>query len=186
MPESAEGGSDTTVVALAIQISNLRQDLKSIVARLDALTAEQREHATALQAVATLRNRVEASLTYLDETDKASPASWFWLTMTKQERQEKFDELADWVETVLRVQYPSYLADHLRPCWPNHPEALWELSWLYQLWTRAYLVKRPTPKDAADWHDRWLPGTIRRLSTVMHPCERACRDQPARPEMHLM
>ena len=81
----------------------------------------------------------------------------------RAEREEKFGELFDWVETVLRAQYPGYLADQIRPCWPNHPEARWELAWLYQLWSAAYLAKRPAPRDAADWHDRWSPGVFRRL-----------------------
>ena len=179
MPEPEVGRSDPTVVALAIQVSNLRQDLTAIVARIDALAAEQHEQAVALEAVSALRNRVEPILTHLSEIEKASPTAWFWLTMTKQDRQENFDELADWVETVLRVQYPSYLADHLRPCWPNHPEALWELSWLYQLWTLTYLTKRPSAKNAADWHDRWLTGVSRRLDGVMRGCERGCRYQRA-------
>ena len=66
--------------------------------------------------------------------------------MTDQKRDERLSELSDWVETVLRTQYPGYLADQIRPCWPNHPEARWELTWLYQLWTLAYLTKRPAPK----------------------------------------
>jgi hypothetical protein len=37
---------------------------------------------------------------------------------------------------------PDYLADHVKPCWPNHPEARWELTWLYQLWTLTYLTTR--------------------------------------------
>jgi hypothetical protein len=37
--------------------------------------------------------------------------------------EEKFAELSDWVETVLRTQYPDYLAGQIRPCWPSHPEA---------------------------------------------------------------
>ena len=69
----------------------------------------------------------------LGEEDDASRTTWFWLTMNEQERDEKFSELSDWVETVLRAQYPDYLADQIRPCWPNHPEARWELAWLYQL-----------------------------------------------------
>jgi hypothetical protein len=66
--------------------------------------------------------------------------------MTEQEQREKFSEQADWVETVLRVQYPGYLADQLKPCWPNHPEARWELAWLYQLWSLTYLARRPRPR----------------------------------------
>ena len=65
--------------------------------------------------------------------------------MTDQKRDERLSELSDWVETVLRTQYPGYLADQIRPCWPNHPEARWELTWLYQLWSLAYLTRRPSP-----------------------------------------
>ncbi len=100
--------------------------------------------------------------------------------MTGQQRGERLSELSDWVETVLRTQYPGYLAGQIRPCWPNHPEAMWELAWLYQLWTRAYLTSRPAPKDAADWHDRWTPGVIRRLSQTMRNCEETCQRQPGR------
>jgi len=42
----------------------------------------------------------------LDAENEASPAQWFWLTMTEEEREAKFSELHDWVETVLREQYP--------------------------------------------------------------------------------
>ncbi len=64
---------------------------------------------------------------HLTEEDESS-RPWFWLTMPEQEREEKFSELSDWVETVLRAQYPDYLANQIRPCWPNHPEARWELT----------------------------------------------------------
>jgi hypothetical protein len=82
-----------------------------------------------------------------------------------------------WVETVLRLQYPGYLAGQIRPCWLNHPEARWELAWLYQLWSLAYLARRSEPKAAADWHDRWLPGLIRRLGQTMGRCEGTCQLQ---------
>jgi hypothetical protein len=95
--------------------------------------------------------------------------------MPDQERQERLAELTDWVETVLCVEYCGYLTDQIRPCWPNHPEARWELSWLYQLWTQAYLAERTAPKEAADWHDRWAPGVIRRLSAIMRNCAEVCK-----------
>jgi hypothetical protein len=100
--------------------------------------------------------------------------------MSDQVREEKLGELFDWVETVLREQYPDYVNDHIKPCWPNHPEARWELGWLYQQWSLTYLAKHPSPKDAADWHDRWSPGVLRRLSTVMTGCEAGCRRQSLR------
>lgn len=125
---------------------------------MDALTSTQQEHATALDDIAELRRQVEQILAILDNDDGPSPAEWFRLTMTGQKRDERLSELSDWVETVLRTQYPGYLTGQIRPCWPSHPEARWELAWLYQLWTHAYLTKRPAPKDAADWHDHWSPA----------------------------
>jgi hypothetical protein len=77
-----------------------------------------------------------------------------------------------------KAQYPDYLTDQIRPCWPNHPEARWELAWLYQLWTLAYLASRPSPRDIADWHDRWSPGVLRRLSHIMRRCEGGCQRHP--------
>jgi hypothetical protein len=36
----------------------------------------------------------------------------------------------------------------------NHPETLWELAWLHQLWAQAYLAEQTAPKDTAGRHDR--------------------------------
>ena len=149
-----------------------------LTAKVDVLTRTQQDHAIVLDGIAELRRQVEQILAILADEDDDSPAAWFWLTMTNEERDEKFSELCDWVETVLRAQYPDYLADQIRPCWPNHPEARWELAWLYQLWSLAYLANRPTLKDAADWHDRWSPGVLRRLSQVMSRCEAGCHRHP--------
>jgi hypothetical protein len=158
------------VTTLAIQVSRLRHEL-------DAIASTQRRHGAVLHDVDELKQQIERILAILDTERDASPAVWFWLTMTDEEREAKFGELHDWVETVLRQQYPDYLADHIKPCWPHHPEARWELTWLYQLWSLTYLTNRSTPKDAADWHDRWAPGIVRRLSQIMTRCTHDC-DMP--------
>ena len=164
--EQQDGDGSPSVAALAIQVSRLRKEL-------DALASTQQRHGAALGDVAELKEQIERILAILDTENDASPATWFWLTMTDEEREAKFGELYDWVETVLRQQYPDYLAEHIKLCWPNHPEARWELTWLYQLWTLSYLTDRSMPKDAADWHDRWSPGVIRRLSQIMVRCTQA-------------
>lgn len=164
-----------SVAALAIQVAQLRRELDTLTSKLDDLADAQREHKRAFSDVAKIRQQIHQILTILDTENDASPASWFWLTMTDEERETKFAELYDWVETVLRQQYPDYLADHIKPCWPNHPEARWELTWLYQLWALTYLTTRPTPKDAGDWHDRWTPGVLRRLGQIMMNCRGGCQ-----------
>jgi hypothetical protein len=165
------------VAALAIELSSLRHDVETLATRADEIVSTQHKHATALDGIPELRRQVERILALLTDDDQAASAGWFWLTMDGQTREDKLGELSDWVEAVLRAQYPGYLAEQIRPCWPSHPEALWELTWLYQLWCRAYLTKRPTPKDAADWHDRWAPGVLRRLGQVMNRCESTCQNQ---------
>jgi hypothetical protein len=174
-----QGGSPS-VAALAIQVSELRRGVDSLTTRMDALSRTQQEHAVVLEGIAELRDQVEKVLGILGEDDEDSNEPWFWLTMDDQAREYRYSELYDWVETVLRAEYPDYLARQVLPCWPNHPEARWELAWLYQLWHAAYLAKRPALKDAADWHDRWSPGVIRRLATVMSRCEGSCQRQPIR------
>jgi hypothetical protein len=166
------------VAALAIEVNVLRHDVESLAARAEEIARVQHKHATAFDGIPELRRQVERILALLTEDDQAASAGWFWLSMDAQAREDKLGELSDWVEAVLRVQYPGYLAEQIRLCWANHPEALWELTWLYQLWCRAYLTKRPAPKDAADWHDRWAPGVLRRLGQVMNRCDAMCQSQP--------
>ena len=175
-PTGGRRGS-TTVAALAVHVNSLRREIEDLATKVGGLVAKQREHTAVLHDLTDLRHQVEQILATLTDEDDA-PATWFWLTMSNQEHDEKFAELRDWVETVLRVQYPDYLADHIRPCWPNHPEARWELAWLYHLWSGAYLADRTTPKDAADWHDRWLPGAVRRLGQPMNLCQGTCQREP--------
>jgi hypothetical protein len=176
-PDDRDGSP--AVAALATHVSKLSQDLKSLTAKVDALATTQHKHVVVLSGMSELRRQVEEIHAILAEEADGSPAAWFWLTMTEHERDEKFAELSDWVETVFRVQYPDYLADQIRPCWPNHPEARWELAWLYQQWSLTYLAERPAPRDAADWHDRWSPGALYRLSKVMSRCETACLRHPS-------
>jgi len=175
-PQGSDGSP--SVAALAVHVDGLRREVESLATKVDSLVSTQQEHTAVLDDITELRHQVEQILASLTEEEDASPAEWFWLRMTNQVRDEKLAELFDWVETVLRAQYPDYLADQIRLCWPNHPEARWELSWLYQQWSLAYLAKRPAPKDAADWHDRWSPGVLRRLGAVMSRCEAICQRQP--------
>jgi hypothetical protein len=175
-PPQGRDGSPS-VAALAVHVNGLRREIESLATKVDALADTQRENATVLDGISELRLQVEQILATLAEENEASPAEWFWLTMTEHVCDEKFSELFDWVETVLRAQYPDYLADQIRPCWPNHPEARWELAWLYQQWSLTYLAKRSAPRDAAEWHDRWSPGVVRRLSTLMSRCDGGCRRQ---------
>ena len=180
MTDSSRGrGGSASVAALAVQVNTLRQDVEMLTGKVDVLTRTQEEQALVLEGIAELRRQVQKIVAVLGENNEPSSSGWFWLTMDEQTREEKFSELYDWVETVLRTEYPDYLADQIKPCWPNHPEARWELACLYQLWSAAFLAKRPDTKAAADWHDRWNPGVLRRLGVAMGRCQDTCHRQPS-------
>jgi hypothetical protein len=185
-PPESRDGSSPSVAALAVQLSTLRREVESLAGKLDTVARAQREQAAVLVGLAELREQVEQVVSTLAGEKDASPAEWFWLTMTEQRRSEQFSELFDWVETVLRTQYPDYLADQIRTCWPNHLEARWELAWLYQIWSRVYLADSSAPKDAADWHDRWFPGVIHRLGAVMRQCVHGCQQNRATDDCMAM
>ena len=107
------------VAALAVRVDGLRRRIETLATSIDDLTSTQQEHATVLDGIAELRRQVEQILAILGNDDEPSPGEWFWLTMTGQQRDERLSELSDWVETVLRTQYPGYLAGQIRPCWPQ-------------------------------------------------------------------
>ena len=105
-----------------IQVSNLRRDLDELRTELGALATAQQEHTTALQETADLRDKLDQILAILDKDDEANPSEWFWLTMTDQQRDERLAELSDWVETVLRPQYPDYLPARSGSAGPTTPK----------------------------------------------------------------
>jgi hypothetical protein len=72
-------------------------------------------------------------------------------------------DLRRWADTVLRPHYGGY---ELRDCWPRHIHAVWELSTLAAEWHRTYGTSRPDLGRALEFFDRWLPGTMRRITGI--------------------
>ena len=61
---------------------------------------------------------------------------------------------------------------------PNHPHAIWELSTLAAEWHRTYGSNRPSLDRALEFHDRWLPGTMRRIADITRRCNPECAARP--------
>jgi hypothetical protein len=72
---------------------------------------------------------------------------------------------------VLRQHYGGY---ELRDCWPRHIHAVWELSTLAAEWHHAYGATRPDLARALEFYDRWLPGTMRRITGITGKCMPHC------------
>ncbi|MFC5947467.1 hypothetical protein ACFQH9_04155 [Pseudonocardia lutea] len=73
--------------------------------------------------------------------------------------------LGRWIAEVF-VPWYEITRDELPDCWPLHRPALVELSWLRSAHAQAYLRSAP-PSAAGEWHQRWRPGAVDRLRTVI-------------------
>jgi hypothetical protein len=105
-----------------------------------------------------------------------------WAAMKDDQYREALRDLSRWVTTVLLKRY-RYTAAVLPPCWPVHPEAVEELDWLYWEWTGWAAPadgEGARSRDAADWHDRWLPGVMGRLTPMLKPCAERGNHVPPR------
>ena len=109
----------------------------------------------------------------LDALDAASPrgpAAPYWLDLDREAYAQPA-ELKQWVDTVLRPNYGGY---ELRDCWPSHIYVIWELSTRAVEGNRTYTGKLPDLRRALEFYDRWLPGTMRRVSEYTRACIGQC------------
>ncbi len=98
------------------------------------------------------------------------PAAPRWDGLEPAEEAAQLAALRAWVDGVLAVQYPDY---RLPGCWANHRAAWWELGNLRAEWLAVYADPRGASLERALWfHERWLPGTIARLTRAI-PCDEA-------------
>ena len=112
------------------------------------------------------------------------PATPYWIGLDRDTYHAQLADLRRWADTVLRQQYSGC---DLRDCWPRHTHAIWELCTLAAEWHHTYRGPRPDLARALVFHDRWLPGTMRRITGITRECRSQCvtlrspGDWPARP-----
>ena len=105
------------------------------------------------------------------DTPPHGPAAPCWTGLDPHDHASQLGDLRQWTDTILRPEYSGY---QLRPCWANHPHAIWELSTLAAEWHRTYSRKQPSLDRALEFHDRWLPGTMRRIADITRRCNPEC------------
>jgi len=101
--------------------------------------------------------------------------AWCWRDIGPVGAAMLWKRLALWVGW-LRARYP--LAEQLPACWWRHPELVEELTALYLAWRAAYTDPAAQLTAPADWHDRWLPGTLARVRGWGVYCDGDHRDRP--------
>jgi hypothetical protein len=170
-PEPAPSGDPTA--ALAVQVAALRGQVRHIFARLEqaGLTGDL----NLADQLAELARTVTQSL----DSPPHGTAAPHWIGLDPAEHAAQFAGLRQWADAVLRREYGGY---QLPACWANHPHAIWELSTLAAEWHRTYDSNRPSLDRALEFHDRWLPGTMRRIADVTRRCNPECATRRPAPK----
>jgi hypothetical protein len=151
-----------TIEALAAQVSDLRSDLTTVKARVEA-NGKIGPGSLAKQ-VADLAAAV-AHLMKEEPPPKVQAPCWVGLSDGVYD--EQLGELRDWVKHILVPEYAVKLA----PCWWRHKFAVWELSTVHAEWTRIYGRKYPELAGALVWLERWLPGAVQRVTEHLRDCK---------------
>ena len=159
--------------ALAAQIATVRGQVAALKTRLDNDVIGKQ--LVALAEIKRLRSQVTELAHVAAETRDSDrqhgPAASYWIGRDRAEYAAQLAELRQWADTVLRREYGGY---QLAACWENHPHAIWELSTLAAEWHRTYSSNRPSLDRALEFHDRWLPGTMRRVAEITRRCNPEC------------
>jgi len=151
------------------------QPYAETVARLlTQATAHKGRIAALDQQLAALDKRVERLSGEVIQalTVKKGPAVIAWHDLAPEEYAAHLADLATWLDTFLAA-YPSAAAS-IRPCWQAHKDAVTELGLIWCQFTRIYAAERPSLDEALVFHDRWLPGVLKRVQQITASCATGC------------
>ena len=168
-----------SLAALAAQLADLRGEIRVINERLD-----QAGLRPDLNLAARFEDLAQTVAGTLEAAAPGGPAAPYWIGLDRDTYHARLADLRHWADTVLCQHYGGY---ELRLCWPGHIHAIWELSTLAAEWHRTYGGTRPDLARALEFDDRWLPGTIRRITGITGQCMPECvmlrspGDRAARP-----
>ena len=155
-----------SLAALAAQIADLRGQIRTISGRLD-----QSGLSAGVNLAARFEELAQTVTGALEAAAPRGPAAPYWIGLDRDTYATRLADLRLWADTVLRQQYGGY---ELRDCWPRHIHAVWELSTLAAEWHHTYGGNRPDLARALEFYDRWLPGTMRRITDITRTCVPQC------------
>jgi len=162
MAAADEQASDPQVIALGRTVERTARR----VGDLDTLLAQLAADVTALA-----RARTPAGSGGVGE-DERGVRSWLLGAGPDGDPEQARADLGDLVGWLGRVflRYPGAV---LPSCWLWHPAVVEELWWLRGAHADAYDPEAGSWLRVGDWHDRQLPGVLRRLTTAVGGCELA-------------
>jgi hypothetical protein len=155
-----------SLAALAVQVADLRGQVRDINERLDRAGLR-----AGLDLAARFEDLAQTVARALEAAAPRGPAAPYWIGLDHDTYHARLADLRHWADTVLRQHYGGY---ELRDCWPRHIHAVWELSTLAAEWHRTYSGSRPDLARALEFYDRWLPNTMRRIAGMTRACLAQC------------
>jgi hypothetical protein len=181
------GGQDLTLALLATRLRTLTSQVTGLQGRLEDTESTVAGHTVAMAQVTELAQEVDRLAQLITgrspAAGRAEPRAHprIWAAMDDGQSADALRDLARWVTEILLAGHP-HVARVLPPCWPGHAAVVEELDWLYWSWEEWATDPQARSQDAADWHDRWLPGVLARITPLLAPCAHC--DRHVTPEYH--
>lgn len=158
-------GTDESSYASAAAVAGLARELEVLRRAVRAL----QELPDRVYDLARLTSGVAEGLAAVKvRSGPASAPSWLMLPLEPRMARTQLDELIAWMRSVY-LRYTDAAAT-LPDCWLWHPDVVEELLWLMHAWLAAYQGTQASVALAADWHDRYRPGAVRRIKTAAGMC----------------
>lgn len=169
----------------AAAVAGLAREVEALRRRQDQLGGLSVKLNDLARSVRSLANDIKSGKGSGKSGESAACRSWMAAPVGPEEVRRVLDELAEWVWSVF-LHYADARAV-LPECWLWHPDMVEELLWLMTVWQAAYASDAATVFQAADWHDRYRPGVVRRIKE--HPsggCSLERHIDPERKPLPLM
>lgn len=161
----------------AAAVSGLARELEALRRRQDQLDGLPDKVRDLARMVRSLADVVEAANRPAGSGEEAGCRLWLAAPVAPGAVRQVLDELVEWVKAVF-LRYAD-ARKVLPECWLWHPDIVEELLWLMTAWQSAYAGETATVFQAADWHDRYRPGVVRRLPQLARNCSLEQHAQPA-------
>lgn len=161
----------------AAAVSGLAREVEALRRRLDDVASVPRKLRDLARVVQDLADQVKATRTPTGSGEDAGCRSWLAAPVAPDLDRSLLDELVEWVAAVF-LRYAD-ARKVLPECWLWHPDVVEELLWLMTAWQSAYAGETATVFQAADWHDRYRPGVVRRIPQLARNCSIEMHAQPA-------
>ncbi len=185
-PSPDTGGGDAAVRAVAREIAELRSTVDAFT---EQSTAAAEAASSALKATKTLAETIEKLRTRTPADGSSdsegrpphavasgvapppgdgTPAAPWWTVNDSDVAQARLTDLTEWIGAV----YVRYLTatDEFRACWAYHADVVTELLTLRDTYHAVYYGPAASPQAVQDWHDRYRPGTVQRVTKALRGC----------------